>query len=110
MRHLGKLRHTMSSRQHRYVPCFAWFDEEQWKLLCALVPDRGELDDTYEQWLQSARQAVREIEASGHKVERVFVDAFAMSEWCLERDVPLNGSARAEYVAQLTHRPGSGGT
>jgi len=99
----------MSSKQHRVVLRFAWFDEEQWNLLCALVPDRGELDDTYEQWEQSARQAVREIESSGRKVERVSVDVLAMSEWCSERKIPPTGPARAEYVAQLANGPRSGG-
>ena len=99
----------MSSKQHRFVLRFAWFDEEQWKLLCALVPDRGELDDTYEQWQQSARAAVREIESSGRTVERVLVNVLAMSEWCRERNLPLTGAARAEYVAKLAHVPPSGG-
>lgn len=98
----------MSQKQDRYVLRLAWYDEEQWQLLCALVPDRGELDDTYEQWQQSARQAVREIEFSGHKVERFSVNVLAMSEWCPERKVPLTGSARAEYVAQLANGPRSG--
>ncbi len=98
----------MSPKQDRYVLRLAWYDEEQWKLLCALVPDRGELDDTYEQWQQSAHQAVREIESNGRKVERVSINVSAMSEWCRERKVPLIGSARAEYVAQLAHEPRSG--
>jgi len=99
----------MSSKQHRLVLRFAWFDEEQWKLLCALVPDRGELDDTYEQWQQSARRAIREIEFSGRTVECVSVNVLTMSEWCRERNLPLTGAARAEYVAKLAHVPRGGG-
>ena len=98
----------MSSKQDRYVLRLAWYDEEQWQLLCALVPNRGELDDTYEQWQQSARQAIHEIESSGRKVERVSVDVLAMSEWCRERNVSLTGAARAEYVAQLAKAPRGG--
>ena len=79
----------MSPKQDRCVLRLAWYDEEQWQLLCALVPDRGALDDTYEQWQQSARQAVREIESSGRKVERVSVDVLAMCASCRERKVPL---------------------
>ena len=99
----------MSPKQDRYVLRLAWYDEEQWQLLCALVPDRNALDDTYEQWQQSARQAVREIESSGRTVERVSINVLAMSEWCRERKVPLTGPARAEYVAQLANEPRSGG-
>ena len=99
----------MSPKKDRYVLRLAWYDEEQWQLLCALVPDRNALDDTYEQWQQSARQAVREIESSGRKVECVSINVVAMSEWCRERNVPLTGAARAEYVAQLANEPRSGG-
>ena len=97
----------MSSKKSRYVLRFAWFNEEQWRLLCALVPDRTELDDTYEQWQQSALRAVREIQTSGHTVERVSVDVSALAHWCHERNLPLNGSSRAEYVAQLVLGPRS---
>lgn len=76
-------------------------------MLCTLVPDRSELDDTYEQWQQSALRAVRQIETSGHTVERVSVDVSALSKWCHARNLPLNGSARAEYVAQLAPGPRS---
>jgi len=32
-----------------------------------------------------------------------------MSEWCRERNLPLTGAARAEYVAKLAHVPRGGG-
>jgi hypothetical protein len=70
-------------------------------LLCALVPDRSELDDTYEQWLETARRTVRDMESDGHVVERVPVDVVALSEWCRERGLPLTGPSRAKYVLQL---------
>lgn len=80
----------------------AWFDEDQWRLLCALVPDRNELDDTYEQWHASACAAVEQIESRGHQVERVFVDVLALAEWCRERSLPMTGSSRAKYVSSPT--------
>lgn len=91
----------MKSKQHSIVVRLAWFDEAQWQLLCTLVPDRGELDDTYEQWHRSACNAARMIESGGYKVERVFIDVAALAEWCRERSLPINGAARADYVAQL---------
>ena len=100
----------MKSRQKRPVLRLAWFDEEQWKLLCTLVPDRGELDDTYQQWQESARRAVREIKSNGHTVECVPVDVAAMAKWCRDRNLPLNGAARAQYVITLAPMPADDGT
>jgi hypothetical protein len=93
----------MSPKHHHTVLRVAWYDEAQWYLLCSLVPDRGELDNTFEQWQQSALQSVRMLESQGYTVERVYVDALLLSAWCRERNRAVNGEARAEYVAQLRH-------
>lgn len=98
----------MKSKQNRVVLCFAWYDEPQWELLCTLVPDRSELDDTYDQWQQSARRAIRMIESNGYKVNRVSVDVSALSAWCREHDRPIDGEARASYVAQLAQGSSNG--
>lgn len=98
----------MKSRQNRVVLCFAWYDESQWELLCTLVPDRGELDETYDQWQQSANRAIRMIESNGYKVRRVAVDVSALAAWCRDHDRPINGEARAEYAAQLEQRSDKG--
>lgn len=79
----------------------AWYDEMQWHLLTRVVPDRSELDDTYQDWQTSAIKAIGMIEARGQVVERVPVDVGALRSWCQERNVPINGAARAEYAAQL---------
>jgi hypothetical protein len=80
---------------------FAWYDEAQWKLLAEVVPDRGELDATFQDWERAAHDAVRMIEANGQVVERVPVDVGALCAWCDERKLPVNGAARAEYVVDL---------
>jgi hypothetical protein len=98
---------SMKSKQNRVVLCFAWYDKPQWELLCKLVPDRGELDDAYEQWQQSARRAIRMIESNGYKVRRVAVDVSVLAAWCREHDRPIDGEARAEYVAQLAQQLGN---
>ena len=82
----------------------AWFDRKQWKRLTEAVEDRNELDDTYEQWEQSALEAVREIERQGQKMEMVHVEVESLVSWCKEKELPVNGASRAEYVTQLMRR------
>ena len=82
----------------------AWFDRKQWKRLIEVVEDRRELDDTYEQWQQSALEAVRAIESQGQKVERVHVEVESLVSWCREKGLPVNGKSRAEYVTDLMQR------
>jgi hypothetical protein len=60
----------------------AWFDRAQWERLTGVVEDRAELDDTYEQWEQSASEALRKFERQGQKVEKVCIDVRAFVSWC----------------------------
>ena len=82
----------------------AWFDRKQWQRLIETVEDRNELDDTYEQWQQSALEAVRMIERQGQQVEKVHVEVESLVYWCKEKGLPVNGKSRAEYVTELMRR------
>jgi hypothetical protein len=79
----------------------AWFDEVQWHLLIDVVPDRNELDESFQAWERSALDAVRLREAQGRTVRRVPVEVAALCAWCRERKLPVNGAARAQYVSSL---------
>ena len=83
---------------------FAWFDRKQWQRLTKAVEDRNELDATYEQWEQSALEAVRMIERQGQKVEMVHIEVESLVSWCMAKGLPVNGKSRAEYVTQLMQR------
>jgi len=82
----------------------AWFDRRQWKRLTEVVEDRKELDDTYEQWQQSALQALQTIEREGQRVEKVHIEIESLVSWCKEKGLPVNGKSRAEYVTQIMRR------
>lgn len=86
----------------------AWFDETQWQLLTYVVPDRSELDDTFQEWERSAQSTVRMIEAQGHAVRRVPVNINELCSWCAARKLPVNSAARAEYVAALLQHGDTG--
>jgi len=82
----------------------AWFDRKQWQRLTEVAEDRNALDDTFEQWKQSALEAVRMIEREGQKVEKVHIEVESLVSWCKEKGLPVNGKSRAEYVTQMMRR------
>jgi len=82
----------------------AWFDRKQWQRLTEVVADRNELDATFEQWQQSALEAVRMTERQGQKVEKVHVEVESLVSWCKQNGLPVNGESRAEYVTRLMQR------
>lgn len=95
---------TKHTSDRTLIVGLAWFDRKQWRRLTEVVEDRNELDATYEQWQQSALEAVRTIEGQGKKVEMVHVEVESLVSWCEEKGLPVNGKSRAEYVAQLCRR------
>ena len=101
---LGKFDMPKHTPARTLVVGLAWFDRKQWQRLTEAVEDRNELDDTYEQWQQSALDAVQMIERQGQKVERVHVEVESLVSWCKEKGLPVNGKSRAEYVTQLMQR------
>jgi hypothetical protein len=82
----------------------AWFDREQWQRLTEVVENRSELDDTYEQWIQSARDALRNFERQGQSVEKVHIKVDELVAWCKAKGVPIDGKSRSEYVAFLLRK------
>ena len=79
----------------------AWFDRDQWKRLKEIAPDRGALDDTFEDWERNARRLMAKITADGHRVEAVPVDIDQLLAWCTLQGIAPDGKARASYVTHL---------
>jgi len=82
----------------------AWFDRAQWQRLTEAVPDRNELDNTFEAWERSAKKTFKEFKRSGQIVEKVAVKVEDLLAWCTLHGVIPNGSSRAEYVSELLKR------
>ena len=80
---------------------FAWFTREEWLKLTAVVPDRSELDDTFEAWERNASEALRMVESNGQKTKKIMVEVAALVAWCQEHGKLVNGASRAEYVSHV---------
>jgi isopentenyl diphosphate isomerase/L-lactate dehydrogenase-like FMN-dependent dehydrogenase len=78
-----------------------WYSREQWEALTKVVPDRSELDDTYEAWEAQATDALQTLAAQGARPVKVQVDVQELVAWCRSKDRPVNGESRADFVGHL---------
>ena len=78
---------------------FAWFDRAQWQRLMEVADDRNKLDDTFEQWERNALDALGMFERQGQRAEKVHVDVDALVSWCKDKQLPINGASRSQYVS-----------
>jgi hypothetical protein len=79
---------------------FAWYRPDQWQRVREISADEDDLHDSYLEWLQSAEGRLQELRTSGLRVEKVEVHSEALSLWCNERSLEINGESRARYVAE----------
>jgi hypothetical protein len=78
---------------------FAWFSEDEWNKLTEVVPDRNDLDDTYQEWEKNAYEALRMLTNKGIVPVQVMVNVADLKAWCEAQGRPVDGAARAAYVA-----------
>ncbi len=82
----------------------AWYREDQWQLLRSTASDVENIEDTYQEWLQSAEKAMKELKKQGLKPVKADLNVKEFNEWCeIEGRIPDAGS-RSEYTAELLRR------
>jgi hypothetical protein len=78
----------------------AWYRPDQWQRVREISADEDNLHDSYLEWLQSAEARFQELRSSGLRVEKVDVHSEALTLWCNERGLEINGEARSRYAAE----------
>lgn len=101
---LKQVRKAELSGQRASVLGVAWYTPEQWQALARLVPDRSELDDTYDQWKQSAEETLALLRSEGTVPIPIHLDVAELMAWCEEQGCQPDGEARARYASQLLRR------
>ena len=86
--------------QNNMVVGFAWYHPEQWQRVRDISADADALEDSCSEWFQLAEEKVKDLQASGLRVEKVDVHSEKLILWCNERGLEINAQARSRYVAE----------
>jgi hypothetical protein len=86
--------------QNRIVVGVAWYRPAQWERIREISADADDLEETYEEWLNSAEQNLKEIKVPGLHLLKVDIDSEQLIAWCNLRGLELNAEARSQYVAE----------
>jgi hypothetical protein len=76
-----------------------WYRAEQWERLREISADREKLEETYEDWVASAEESLREMRKVGLYAEKVEIDVEELLAWCRAQGRDVDGKARAQYAA-----------
>ena len=78
-----------------------WYSRETFDRVRQLEPDGGGLQDTFEDWLKDAQQAILELATHGVQVERIYIDPDVLLAFCRARKIKCHPEARAEFVVEV---------
>ena len=88
-----------STEQQNIIVGVAWYRPDQWQRIRDISIDGDEMEDSYEEWLLSAEQFLKEFSGPGKRFEKVDVDSEQLILWCNTRGLEVNAKARSQYVA-----------
>jgi hypothetical protein len=81
-----------------------WYTPWEWAKLRGVVADPERLDDTYLAWRRGAKRVLRELREQGIDCQRISVQVDELVAWCREQGRPVDGKARAAFVAHQVQR------
>jgi hypothetical protein len=90
--------------EQEVVYSFAWYQPNEWELLKQAVDDPSTLDDTYAEWRNNAENAISEIRANGHSINKISIKIVQLLAWCENKGVKPDSGSRSEYAAFLAQQ------
>ena len=84
----------------KLVTGVAWYRPEQWARLREVSEDVDNLDETYEAWVQTAEQLLRDGIPDDVTVEKIDIDVEEVLAWCNVRGLPMNAESRSRFVSE----------
>jgi hypothetical protein len=98
---------AMSATSSRVIG-IAWYREESYERIMALMADGASFPKTYASWRHKAVRMERELKRQGLKPVRVEVDPAAFQQWCERRGAAPDSEARNQFVEMEVARQAVG--
>ena len=85
-----------------------YFTQPEYARLLAVAADADTLETTWKEWLQTREKTKFNLALAGIAVVDVPVEVDELLKYCLQKNVPLDSSARAGYIAEKMRRADMG--
>ncbi len=85
-----------------------WYHAQDYDRLKAMFPDGGRLPDTFESWLENARNVWDTMTGEGFLLVKAYIDPDTFPEWCRSHGMEMDAKARVnfaqDYAANARYR------
>ena len=92
---------TKAQQKAPMLQAMVWYKEEHYNTLLELFDDAQLLPKTSQDWLQRAEEKKDEVQASGNKVIKVFIDPEIFPAWCKEKNLKMDANARSQLAIEV---------
>jgi hypothetical protein len=77
-----------------------WIEEQDYPALLKIFADGNAMPRTWKEWLKTAVEMERGLQAYGHVVMRVRIDPNTFSDWCAAHGTSTGREGRKKIVAE----------
>lgn len=90
------------------IQAMVWYNEEDWERLLGMFTDSHLLPQSYADWLERAEEMVKQVEAAGDIVMKVFIDPETFPLWCKKKGREMDMNARTDLAIEVATRQSFG--
>lgn len=76
----------------------AYYSKKDWKRFVKIIDDRESMHDTWHDWNKAFEKTKGDLINQGLKVLDIVVDLDELIEYCRQRSIKIDGSARSQFV------------
>lgn len=75
----------------------SWYHRGDYEALLTIFTDSGSLPASYDEWLQRAEDLERQVQRTGSRVIRAYVDPVEFPKWCRLTGNKADASGRVAF-------------
>lgn len=93
-----------SDNKEPELQVISWYEEKDWKQLKSLLSDADLLPESYDEWLEMAESAIKEMQDQNIIVVKVTIDTMLFPAWCKERNKAPDAEARTLFAIETVQK------
>ncbi|MBL7131238.1 MAG: hypothetical protein ISS45_07555 [Candidatus Omnitrophica bacterium] len=93
-----------AKKKEKIVVGIGYYRRQDWERFLASADDREKLEDTYDEWLVSFRNAVKNMRTAGTEPKKVLFTIDELLDYCKKKRLKNNAKARSEFFSELTRQ------
>jgi len=91
-------------KKEKNIVGIAIYSMEDWERLRKISDDKGQLEDTWLEWIYSFRRFEDDLRQRGIEYEDILIDLDELIEYCRIQGLRINSESRSRFTANKLRR------